>query len=93
MALIIAIALITGFHQDVQDKILGATAHIMISDMSGEGIDNYTEVMARIKEVEGVVEATPVAYDVALIQGPYKSFGGMLRGIDFDLEQKKAPCL
>lgn len=93
MALIIAIALITGFHQDVQDKILGATAHIMISDMSGEGIDNYSEVMARIKGVGGVVETTPVAYDQALIQGPYKTAGGILRGINFDLEQKNAPWL
>lgn len=93
MALIIAIALITGFHQDVQDKILGATAHIMVSDLSGEGIENYTEVMERIKGLEEVVETTPVAYEQTLIRGPYKSYGAILRGIDFDLEQKNSPWL
>ena len=35
MALIIAIALITGFQGDVQDKILGSTSHIMVSDITG----------------------------------------------------------
>ncbi len=30
-ALVIAIALITGFQEDVQAKILGATSHIMVS--------------------------------------------------------------
>jgi lipoprotein-releasing system permease protein len=35
MALIIALALITGFQGDVQAKILGATSHIMVSDISG----------------------------------------------------------
>ncbi len=34
-ALIIAVALITGFQEDVQDKILSATSHLMISDLSG----------------------------------------------------------
>ena len=33
MALVIALALITGFQRDVQDKILGATSHIMVSDL------------------------------------------------------------
>ena len=34
MALVIAIALITGFQEDVQDKILGATSHIMVDRKS-----------------------------------------------------------
>ena len=41
MALVIAIALITGFQEDVQGKILGATSHIMVSDLSGEGLRDY----------------------------------------------------
>ena len=41
MALVIAIALITGFQEDVQDKILGATSHIMVSDLTGDGLRDY----------------------------------------------------
>ena len=88
MALIIAIALITGFQGDVQDKILGSTFHIMVSDFTGEGISDYPQLMDKIITVDGVKEATPVIYDTVLLTGPYKSSGALLRGIDFDLEKK-----
>ena len=88
MALIIAIALITGFQGDVQDKILGSTFHIMVSDFTGEGISDYPQLMDKIITVDGVKEATPVIYDTILITGPYKSSGALIRGIDFDLEKK-----
>jgi lipoprotein-releasing system permease protein len=93
MALIIAIAMITGFQNDVQDKILGSTSHIMISDMSGEGISDFSELSSSIKNVEGVIGATPVVYDTVLLQGPYKSAGGILRGVDFELERETSPWL
>jgi lipoprotein-releasing system permease protein len=93
MALIIAIALITGFHNDVQDKILGSTAHLMISDGIGEGITGYEEMMTELEKVEGVQAASPVIYSPVMIQGPYKSDGAILRGIDFELEKRSAKWL
>jgi len=93
MALIIAIALITGFHTDVQDKILGSTSHLMISDVTGEGIATYEQLILQIKSLEGVIEASPLVTDTALLSGPYKSTGAMLRGIDFDLEMKSSAWL
>lgn len=93
MALIIAIALITGFHNDVQDKILGSTAHLMVSDMTKEGIENYPDLIKEIEAIQGVVMASPVIYDKVIITGPYKSDGALLRGIDFDLEKRSSPWL
>jgi lipoprotein-releasing system permease protein len=83
MALIIAIALITGFQKDVQDKILGATSHVMISDLTGEGISDYQPFIERLEKNEQVAELTPVAYKTVLIRGPYKNSGVILRGLDF----------
>ncbi|MBN2244819.1 MAG: ABC transporter permease [Candidatus Aminicenantes bacterium] len=88
MALVIAIALITGFQNDVQDKILGSTSHIMISDITGEGMSDYQELMAEVQKIEGVISATPVLYDTVLLNGPYKSSGAILRGVDFSVEIK-----
>ncbi len=93
MALIIAIALITGFQGDVQDKILGSTSHIMVSDLTGEGIEEYAETGAKIQGLKGVISVTPVVYDTVLLKGPYKSSGAVLKGIDFNLEKKYAPWL
>ena len=87
MALVIALALITGFQQDVQDKILGATSHIMVSDLSGEGLSGYGDLITQVERVKGVEFVSPVIYDMVLISGPYKSKGGMLKGIDFDLDK------
>ena len=86
MALVIAIALITGFQEDVQDKILGATSHIMVSDLSGDGLRDYGEVSAKIAGIKGVVSVTPVVYSQVLINGPSRSSGALLKGIDLGRE-------
>ena len=93
MAQVIAIALITGFQSDVQDKILGSTSHIMVSEITGEGLSDYQELLPRIGRVQGVETVSPVAYDIALINGPYKSYGAMLKGVDFALEIETTPWL
>lgn len=93
MALIIAIALITGFQGDVQDKILGSTSHIMVSDLSGEGLENYPQLASKISSIKGIISVTPVVYDTVLLRGPYKASGAMLKGIDFDLEKQYSPWL
>jgi lipoprotein-releasing system permease protein len=93
MALVIALALITGFQKDVQDKILGATSHIMVSDLSGEGLSGYQDLIAKVRGVRGVQTVSPVIYDMVLVNGPYKSKGAMLKGIDFDLDKAHQPWL
>jgi lipoprotein-releasing system permease protein len=92
MALIIAIALITGFQNDVQDKILSATSHLMVQSMSEEGLKDYVKVMARIKDVPGVRSVSPIAHNQALITGSAQT-GAYLKGIDFDLEVKQSAWL
>lgn len=87
MALIIAIALITGFQGDVQDKILGSTSHIMISDLTGEGLKDYPQFIAKIKSVKGVISVSPIAYNTVLLSGPFGNKGAALKGIDFDLDK------
>ncbi|TET24480.1 MAG: hypothetical protein E3J76_02840, partial [Candidatus Aminicenantes bacterium] len=93
MALIIAIALITGFQRDVQGKILGSTSHIMVSDITGEGLKDYAQLISKIETQEGIVCASPIVYDTVLLIGPYKNDGAILRGIDFALEKESADWL
>ncbi len=93
MALVIALALITGFQQDVQDKILGATSHIMVSDLSGEGLSGYQDLIDQVRGVKGIQVVSPIIYDMVLISGPYKSKGGMLKGIDFERDKAHSPWL
>ncbi len=92
-ALVIAIALITGFQEDVQAKILGATSHIMVSDISGQGLEDYPALEAKIRANAGVVSVTPVVFNTVLVTGPAKSSGAVLKGIDFAAEEEGAPWL
>jgi lipoprotein-releasing system permease protein len=92
-ALVIAIALITGFQEDVQAKILGATSHIMVQDLTNEGLAGYREIGDRIQADKGVLSVTPVVYSEVLISGLAKSKGALLKGIDFGRELPGAPWL
>lgn len=93
MALVIAIALITGFQEDVQDKILSSTAHIMVPGLSRDALNDYPEIIQKIKGLEGVLSASPVVFETVLLTGPSQSLGAMLKGIDFEEERDHASWL
>ncbi|MRR53220.1 MAG: lipoprotein-releasing ABC transporter permease subunit [Deltaproteobacteria bacterium] len=81
MALIVVLAVMTGFEEDLTDKILGTNAHVVVMTPSG-AIDDYQAVMGKMKSVPGVVAATPFIYSqVMLSNGPNVS-GVVLRGIE-----------
>jgi lipoprotein-releasing system permease protein len=65
----------------------------MVSDLSGEGLKDYTGLMERIRGLKGVVSVTPVVYSQVLINGPSRSSGALLKGIDFGLEMKSSAWL
>jgi len=92
-ALVIAISLITGFQEDVQDKILSATAHIMVSDIGGEGLSDYGPLAEEIRKVGGVRSVSPVVYNMTLVRGSSRTAPAMLKGMDLELEGKIEPWL
>jgi lipoprotein-releasing system permease protein len=93
MALVVAIALITGFQGDVQDKILESTSHIMVPTVSSGALKGYPSLLSEIESLNGVISATPVAHDNVFLTGPSQHRGAMLKGIDFDLESKHSSWL
>jgi len=93
MALIIAIALITGFQRDVQAKILGATSHLMVQDITEDGLRNYPKIMERINGFKGVKSVSPVALNKVLIIGSSSIQPAQLKGMDFALEKKQSPWI
>ncbi|HMA53733.1 MAG TPA: FtsX-like permease family protein [Acidobacteriota bacterium] len=86
-ALVIAIALITGFQGDVQAKILGATSHVMVSDLGGRGLEDYEGMAEKIRALPGVESVSPVVYNTVLITGVGESSGALVKGIDFERER------
>ena len=84
MALIIALALMTGLQGELRDRILGASAHIYV--WKAGGIADYQAELPRLTGVPGVVGAAPAILGKALIvAGDTQEFIS-LKGIDPALE-------
>ncbi len=80
-ALIVVIAVMNGFKEDLRDKILGVTSHVVISRFDGN-ISEYQEVRAKVGEVSGVNAATPFIYTQVMISSRKAISGAVLRGIE-----------
>ena len=86
MALIVVIAVMSGFSKDLRDKILGTNSHIVVSNMNQAMVENYNDILKKIRSVEGVTAAAPfIMNQVMLINGDRVS-GVVARGIDPDSE-------
>jgi len=81
MALIIVLAVMTGFEQDLKEKILGTNAHVVVLK-NGGAIEDYEGLMARLAKFDGVVAATPFIYNQVMLTSGKHVSGVVLRGID-----------
>ena len=81
-ALIGTVGIMTGFKEDIQAKILGTTAHILVNDRMKESMVNYEEQVKKVAEVPDVVAATPFIFRQVLLTSPSGVQGIILRGID-----------
>ncbi len=87
MALIIVLGVMTGFSDDLRNKILGTKSHLVI-DQFGTGITNYREIMEEIEGTEGVISATPTIYSQAMVTSTSNALGVVLKGIEVESAPK-----
>ena len=81
MALIVVLAVMTGFEEDLKEKILGTNAHIVVI-RSGTPMEDYRSVMEKLKSFKGVQAATPFIYNQVMLSSGKNVSGVVLRGID-----------
>ncbi len=81
MALIIVLSVMSGFVNDLQKKILGTNAHLVVLQ-HGESMRDYSEVMKRVQSLQGVVATTPFIFSQAMLTSEANVHGIVLRGID-----------
>jgi lipoprotein-releasing system permease protein len=66
-ALVIALALMTGFEEDVKERIVKGSAHLTVISASEPTFEGAEDLASRIERVEGVVAAGPVLTTPAMI--------------------------
>lgn len=81
MALIVVLAVYSGFTGGLRDQILGINSHIIVQQAGGT-IHEYELVRDRILTVDHVTGATPYLYSQTLLSGRRGGTGVVLRGID-----------
>jgi lipoprotein-releasing system permease protein len=84
MAVIIALAVMTGLQQELRDRILGSQPHIYVSRTGG--IADYQAEAARLRQIPHVVGAAPAILGRALITASRNQEFISLKGIDPRLE-------
>jgi len=80
-ALIVVLSVMTGFEEDLRDKILGTNAHVVVYPMGGTLADP-AKVTAEVEQVKGVVAATPFAVSQVMLVAGGSVQGAVFRGID-----------
>lgn len=82
-ALIFALALSNGFQDEMRDKILRGTAHVTLTRAdASERIEDTPALIARLRTIEGVVDAVPTSYTGALLSGAGGDSYTILRGVE-----------
>ena len=89
-ALLVALALATGFREEVQDKILGGTAHLNLLKPDNSGIADYRALTERVGKVTGVKAAAATMYDQVLLSANERQEPAILKGVDLTATDKTA---
>ena len=79
-SLIVVIGVMTGFGNNLREKIIGTTPHIMVEKETG--VDNYNEVTEKIRALKGVAAASPYVQGNIFIEYDDQAAAMVVRGID-----------
>src|SRR5271154_425155 len=80
-ALIIALAITNGMKRDLQDRLLGSSAHVQLMRVKNDGIRNWQPLFNRLRRVPHVTAASPGLYEQVLVAHGARDGGALLEGI------------
>ena len=81
MAMMVVLAVMTGFGTDIKSKILGMNAHIRIMGRAGS-ITGHEAVLKKIEAVDHVIAATPFVHAQIMLRSGSRASGAILKGVD-----------
>jgi lipoprotein-releasing system permease protein len=78
--LIIVMAVMNGFRQELLTKILGLNGHLLIQPLESP-LTDYAAVADRVSKVPGIYLAAPLVEGQALASSPFNASGVVIRGM------------
>jgi lipoprotein-releasing system permease protein len=92
-ALIIALAITNGMRRDLQDKLLGSSAHVQLMQVEGRGIPNWRPMLSRLRQVPHVTAAAPGLYEQVVVARGARDGYALIEGILPDDERTVSDLL
>ena len=81
MALIVVIAVMAGFEEDLRTRIIGVQSHVVVQGKNGP-MAQYVDAQRRISAMATVAATTPFALTQVMLRATGGASGAVLRGID-----------
>jgi lipoprotein-releasing system permease protein len=80
-ALVVALAITSGMRRDLQDRLLGSSAHVELLKVKGDGMRDWRPLLERMRKLPHVVAAAPGLYGQVLVsRGPRAGFA-LIKGV------------
>ncbi len=80
-ALIIALAITNGMRRDLQNKLLGSSAHVELMRVEADGIRDWRPLLDRLRQLPHVKAAAPGIYEEVMVsRGPRAGFA-LIKGV------------
>ena len=84
MAVVIALAIMTGLQQELRDRILGSNPHIYV--LSRDGFRDYQAEIGTLRRMPHVAGAAPAILGRALVSAQGRNEPVQIKGIDPQLD-------
>ncbi|MBY0277332.1 lipoprotein-releasing ABC transporter permease subunit [Candidatus Binatia bacterium] len=81
MVLCIVMSVMTGFEEDLRDRILGFNPQIVLLSHGGT-VRDYPQVVDTVRQAPGVTAAAPFVYGQAMISSDNSVAGAVVRGVE-----------
>jgi len=92
-SLIVALAINNGFRQDLQQRLLGSTAHISLLRVQSDGIQDWRPLLDKLSKQPHVVAVAPAIYEQVLISRGPRARGAVLKGMIPEYERRVSDLL
>jgi lipoprotein-releasing system permease protein len=87
MALIVVLAVMSGFEDLLKHKIVGTNAHVVVLQLDSQRLQDYEVVSERVQQAPHVKAVTPFVYSQVMLSSRMNAMGVVIRGIDPAREQ------
>ncbi|MFO7713002.1 lipoprotein-releasing ABC transporter permease subunit [Desulfosarcina sp.] len=81
MALIVVIAVMTGFESELQNRILGIESHVLVMRY-GESVADIAATVDKVESIDGVQSAAPFIYSQVMLRSSHGVTGAVLKALD-----------